>query len=83
MFDRVSDAAEKLATSVSRRAFMGGLGKGVLGLAALIGGVFAFAAQAQAGNTDLCCRCGGRQWKITKNRPCDTSYCAIVYCRYK
>jgi hypothetical protein len=41
MFDRVSEAAEKLATNVSRLAFFGRLGQGALGLAAVIGGVLA------------------------------------------
>src|SRR5712692_10541234 len=49
MFDKVSQAAEKLATNVSRRAFLGRLGQGALGLAAVIAGVVALPSQAQAG----------------------------------
>lgn len=56
MFDRVSDAAERLATSVSRRAFMGRLGKGALGMAAVLGGTLALAGRAEAG-AGHCCRC--------------------------
>ena len=48
MFDRVSEAAEKLATKVSRRAFLGRLGQSALGLAAVIGGVLALPSQARA-----------------------------------
>ncbi len=49
MFDRVSEAAEKLATNVSRRAFLGRMGQGALGLAAVIGGMLAIPSQARAG----------------------------------
>jgi hypothetical protein len=48
MFDKVSEAAEKLATNVSRRAFLGRLGQGALGLAAVIGGVVALPGRVQA-----------------------------------
>jgi hypothetical protein len=54
MFDKISDAAEKLATHVSRRAFLGRLGPGALGLAAVIGGVLAYPAHARASG-QLCC----------------------------
>jgi hypothetical protein len=81
MFDRVGEAAEKLATNVSRRAFMGRLGRGAIGLTALIGGMFSFPGQAQARNKALCCLCqGGKCWKPTKSRPCPSFYCGIVYC---
>src|SRR4029077_2834339 len=49
MFDKVSQAAEKLATNVSRRAFLGRLGKGTLGAAGVLAGVLAFPKVAQAG----------------------------------
>jgi hypothetical protein len=48
MFDPVGGLAEKLATNVSRRALLGRLGEGALGLVAVIGGALAFPAQAQA-----------------------------------
>jgi hypothetical protein len=54
MFERVGDLAERVATNVSRRAFLGRLGQSALGLAAVIGGVLAFPGQAQ-GAGDLCC----------------------------
>ena len=53
MFDRVGDLAERVANHVSRRAFLGRLGQGALGVAAAIGGVLAFPANARADN--LCC----------------------------
>ena len=49
MFDRVSDAAEKLATNVSRRAFLGRLGKGALTLAGAMGALLALPGMARAG----------------------------------
>ena len=54
MFDRVSEAAEKLATKVSRRAFLGRLGQSALGLVAVIGGVLAFPSQARANGGAWC-----------------------------
>jgi hypothetical protein len=56
MFGRVSDLAEKLATNVSRRAFFCRLGRGALGLAAMVGGIIALPGQARAGD-GVCCYC--------------------------
>jgi hypothetical protein len=42
MFDKVSQVAEKLATNVSRRAFLGRLGQGALVLAGAMGAMLAF-----------------------------------------
>jgi hypothetical protein len=49
MFDKISEAAERVATNVSRRAFLGRLGKGALATAGVLGGVLAFASEAKAG----------------------------------
>jgi hypothetical protein len=49
MFEKVNQAAEKLATDVSRRAFLGRLGKGALGAAAVLAGLLAFPKVARAG----------------------------------
>jgi len=48
MFDRVGSLAERVATDVSRRAFLGSLGQGALGLAAVLGGLLAIPGQARA-----------------------------------
>jgi hypothetical protein len=53
MFERVGSLAERVATEVSRRAFLGRLGQNALGLAAVIGGVLALPSKAQA--ADRCC----------------------------
>jgi hypothetical protein len=76
MFDRVGSLAERVATDVSRRAVLGRLGQGALGLAAVIGGVLALPSQARAdsqwclislprgcqayGAINGTCPCGGR-----------------------
>ncbi len=67
MFDKLSDAAEKLATNVSRRAFLGGLGKGALAMAGALAGMLASPAFADAGldHYQLCAyNCGGRSVRM-------------------
>ncbi len=49
MFDKFSEAGERLATNVSRRAFLGRLGKGALATAGVLAGMLAFGGKAQAG----------------------------------
>jgi hypothetical protein len=49
MFDRVSEAAERLARSVSRREFMGRLGRSATVIAAVLGGLCAAPKLAQGG----------------------------------
>jgi len=58
MFDRVSEAAEKLASTVSRRAFLGRLGQRTLALAGAMAGMLAFPGLVQA-NGCLCPNGGG------------------------
>jgi hypothetical protein len=57
MFEKIVRAAEKAADGVSRRAFLGGLGKAALGAAAALGAVLAFpgVAPAQAAGSVYCC----------------------------
>jgi hypothetical protein len=83
MFDKLGQAAEKLATHVSRRAFLGRLGQGALGLAATVGGMLAFPAQAQAGNGGTCCLCASRPSGLIcrKNRGGCGPACYEVACR--
>ena len=75
MFERVGNLAERVATNVSRRSFLGRLGQGALGLAAAIGGVIAFPGQAYADATKYCCTgsCGylcGCKYTANKNKLC-------------
>jgi hypothetical protein len=48
MFDKVGQVAERMATNVSRRAFIGGLGKGALAVAGAMGAMIAFPGLVQA-----------------------------------
>ena len=49
MFEKVGQIAEQVATSVSRRQFLGRFGGGALAMAAAVGGFLALPAVAQAG----------------------------------
>jgi len=53
MFDKIGDAAERLATNVSRRNFLGWAGKSALALAGAVAGLLALPGNAQA--ADVCC----------------------------
>lgn len=55
MFGRVSQMAEQIATSASRREFLGRFGAGALVAAAAIGGVLAIPAAARAGRRPRTC----------------------------
>jgi hypothetical protein len=48
MFDKFGQVAERLATHVSRRAFLGRLAKGALVTAGALGSVLTFGGKAQA-----------------------------------
>ena len=50
MFEKVGQVAEQVATSVSRRQFLGRFGQGALAVAAAVGGLLALPADAQAGD---------------------------------
>jgi hypothetical protein len=57
MFDKVSQVAEKLATNVSRRAFLGRLGQGALVVAGAMGAMVAFPGLGQAKGCSGPCPC--------------------------
>ncbi len=48
MFEKFSEFAERSATNVSRRQFLGRLGRGALAAAATVGGLLAFPDPAEA-----------------------------------
>ncbi len=54
MFDKISDAAEKLASNVSRRHILGSIGRWAGATALAMAGVLGTAGTAQAGNV-MCC----------------------------
>jgi hypothetical protein len=64
MFERVNQMAEQMATSVSRRQFLGRVGRGALIAAGVVGGFLASGSEAHAGKrvcgTDSVWQCAGR-----------------------
>jgi hypothetical protein len=85
MFDRVGTLAEQVATNVSRRAFLGRLGQGALGLAALLAGTLGLPGQSRAGGP-LCCLCfgygGSSCVKTTAGKGCRPNcYPGLVDCK--
>ena len=55
MFDKLSQAAEKLATGVSRRGFLGSVGRWAGATALGLAGVLTTAGAARAGGSKTCC----------------------------
>ena len=47
MFDRINQIAEQAATNVSRRQFLGRLGRGALGVATAVAGLLAISSAGQ------------------------------------
>jgi hypothetical protein len=54
MFEKLGQAAEQMATKVSRRQFLGRLGRGAMAAAATVGGLLTLPDVAEAGAR----RCG-------------------------
>ncbi len=79
MFDKVSEAAERLATNVSRRAFLGRLGQGALATVGVLAGLLAISPPAMAGTLY---KCGAKKGKAYG---CDVVNClwdcsGTLYC---
>jgi len=55
MFEKVSQLAEQAATNVSRREFLGGVGRSALVVAAAAGGMLALPAAARAARRSRLC----------------------------
>jgi hypothetical protein len=55
MFDKIGRAAERAAEGVSRRNFLGRLGRGAAVLATGLGGILLTATGAHAGGGNWCC----------------------------
>jgi len=68
MFDKLSQAAEQLATNVSRRQFLGRFGAGALALATALGGLLALTGEAQAATV-----CGPGSISYCRGRPVGSS----------
>jgi hypothetical protein len=58
MFEKVGRLAEAAATkvSLSRRGFLGRLGRGALALTGVLGGLLALPKDARAGGSYVCCK---------------------------
>lgn len=97
MFKKVSELAEKTATNVSRRQFLGRVGRGAAATAAALGGLLALPAVVQAGkrvrtcseNSDFSCflfpvgsKCG-RKGTCRPVDPSDKSPVVDCTCREK
>jgi hypothetical protein len=56
MFEKISNAAEKLASNVSesRRGFLVRVGQAALGVAGVVGGLLALPTEAQAARYGYC-----------------------------
>jgi hypothetical protein len=90
MFEKLSEIAERSATSVSRRQFLGHVGRGALVAAGVVGAYLAFGSEAQAGKRSRRCTVdadcprghicdGGRCVKGVRNQACGAgsdNYCA-------
>jgi hypothetical protein len=57
MFEKIGNAAERLAANVSesRRGFLGRIGQAAVGVAGVVGGLLVLPSQVQAGNLDGYC----------------------------
>jgi hypothetical protein len=66
MFDRIGDAAEKLASNVSRRGFLGSVGRWAGAAALGLAGLVVSAKEAKAGKGIACCfyACSGFNYQL-------------------
>jgi hypothetical protein len=73
MFEKVGRLAETAANkvSVSRRGFLGRLGRGALVTAGVVGGLLALSGKAQAGNTLYSCSYRNKRGEFK----CRYTYC--------
>jgi hypothetical protein len=83
MFDRVGSLAERVATNVSRRTFLGRLGQGALVLAGVMGAMLASPRLAQAkgcaGGPCPCCCYQCRDGTLYRLRPNPQGTCKDIY----
>jgi hypothetical protein len=89
MFDRVGSLAERVATDVSRRAFLGQLGQSALVLAGAMGAILAVPGLAPAKGCAggpcppcaYCCRDGTILYKPNpQGDPCQKTYKGCPLC---
>src|SRR5262245_3261566 len=91
MLEKVSQSAEKLATTTSRREFLGRIGGRAMAAAAALGGLLALPAIAKAGRRNVLCGTNSSIWCYTHTvgAPCGNGgKCTVIkgtvndcYCR--
>ena len=83
MFEKVFDIAERAATNVSRRQFLGGFGRGAMTAAAGLGGLLVLAGNARAGKKIRICpagsepTCVGRQENSSCTGDTEVGHCSF------
>jgi hypothetical protein len=83
MFEKISDAAERLATNVSesRRGFLVRMGQAALAVTGVVGGLLGLPSEAQAAQYNLCeITVLGMTGNCVCNNPCRIRY-AATQCR--
>jgi len=73
MFEKIAQAAEQVATSVSRRQFLSRFGRSGALLAGGLACYFAFPGEARAGHRP--CFSANGQYQCSQNEYCCLGYC--------
>jgi hypothetical protein len=76
MFEKITQVAERTATGVSRRQFLGRFGLGALAAAVAVGGLLALPAVTQAAGG----MCGPHSAPKCRNKPVGTRCNTDAYC---
>jgi hypothetical protein len=79
MFETIAQAAEQAVTRVSRRAFVGKLGRGALAVAGALAGRLVFASDVQVSRGKCCCGLFGGDVLDCYRRPKGNSQCEEGY----
>jgi hypothetical protein len=79
MLDKATQFAQKMADGVSRRGFLGGIGRGALIAASVLSGVLALPAEAEAAGGKCCCGVFGGDIFHCYRRPKKISSCEDGY----
>jgi hypothetical protein len=80
MFEKTSRLAERLASSVSRRGFLGSLGGWAAAAAMSVAGVLAGATAAQAGSDQYCCYYAACGSCVFPGVTCTSGGTRVSYC---
>ena len=80
MFESFSQLAERAATNLSRRQFLGRLGDGATALAVIVGGLLALCSEASAASRRTICGNSSSLYCLSKNAgdPCGAGKCVVI-----